>query len=164
MEQGLQNGPVSVRPSVSLSHQSNAAAACDGFAAERRMRKRYRSIAPGARQQQRHRTALSSKCGQCHVDTKLTRLNTALGYFYFRPIKILAVFTVSVEFVSGRQHAIIYRHIGRTGLGWIDGQKSPVFCRRKSGNLTSISSDVYVHRCENCWDEFTLEVPVGITV
>jgi len=31
-------------------------------------------------------------------------------------------------------HGIIYRHIGRTGLGWIDGQKSPVFRRGKSGN------------------------------
>ena len=32
---------------------ANAAAACGGFAAERRTRKRYRSTAPGARQQQR---------------------------------------------------------------------------------------------------------------
>ena len=31
-------------------------------------------------------------------------------------------------------HGIIYRHIGRTGLGWIDGQKSPVFRRGKPGN------------------------------
>jgi len=31
----------SVCPSVSLSHQSNAAAACGGFAAERRTRNRY---------------------------------------------------------------------------------------------------------------------------
>ena len=43
---------MSVRPSVSLSHQSNATAACVGFAAERRTRKIYRSTAPGARQQQ----------------------------------------------------------------------------------------------------------------
>ena len=43
----------SVCPSVSLSHQSNAAAACGGFAAEHRTCKRYRSTAPGARQQQR---------------------------------------------------------------------------------------------------------------
>ena len=50
-----------VRPSVSLSHQSNAAVACGGFAAERRTRKRYRSTAPCARQQQRRSTALSSK-------------------------------------------------------------------------------------------------------
>ena len=32
---------------------------------------------------------------------------------------------------------IIYRHIGRTGLGWTDGQKSPVFrLSGKSGNPT----------------------------
>jgi len=31
-------------------------------------------------------------------------------------------------------HGIIYRHIGRTGLGWIDGQKYPVFRRGKSGS------------------------------
>ena len=43
----------SVCPSVSLSHQSNAAAACGRFAAERRTRKRCRSTARGARQQQR---------------------------------------------------------------------------------------------------------------
>ena len=28
-------------------------------------------------------------------------------------------------------HGIIYRHVGWTGLGWIDGQKSPVFRREK---------------------------------
>ena len=55
----------------------------------------------------------------------------------FKPIKILAVFTACVEFVSGWQHAWnnIYRHIGRIGLGWIDEQKSPIFRRGKSGNL-----------------------------
>jgi len=35
---------------------------------------------------------------------------------------------------DGNMHGIIYRHIGRTGLGWIDGQKSRVFRRGKSGN------------------------------
>ena len=49
-----------VRPyvhlSVSLSYQSNAAAGCGGFAAECRTRKRYRTTAPGARQQQ-HRSS-----------------------------------------------------------------------------------------------------------
>jgi len=45
------------------------------------------------------------------------------------------VFTACVEFVSGWQHARNYnRHIGLTGLGWIDGQKSPVFRCGKSGN------------------------------
>ena len=33
---------------------------------------------------------------------------------------------------DGNMHGIIYRHIGRTGLGWIDRQKSPVFRRGKS--------------------------------
>jgi len=58
-------------PSVRLSYQSNAAAACGGFAAERRTHKRYRSTAPGAQQQQRRSPALSSKCGQCHVDSRI---------------------------------------------------------------------------------------------
>jgi len=34
----------------------------------------------------------------------------------------------------GNMHGIIYRHIGQTGLGWIDGRKSPVFRRGKYGN------------------------------
>jgi len=38
----------SVRLSVNLSHQSNAVAACGGFATERRTRKRYRLTAPGS--------------------------------------------------------------------------------------------------------------------
>jgi len=33
---------------------------------------------------------------------------------------------------DGNMHGIIYRHIGRTGLGWIDRQKSPVFRPGKS--------------------------------
>jgi len=66
------------------------------------------------------------------LTAELTRLNTDLGYFLFRPIKILAVFTACVEFVSGWQHARDY--IGRTGLAWIDGQKFPVFHHGKSGN------------------------------
>ena len=48
----------SICPSVSLSHQSNAAAACGEFAAERSTRKRYRSTAQGARQQQRRSPGL----------------------------------------------------------------------------------------------------------
>ena len=55
------------RPSVCLSHRSTAAAACGGFAAERRAGRRSRSTA-GA--------ALSNKCGQCHVDSRGMRLNT----------------------------------------------------------------------------------------
>ena len=44
---------------------------------------------------------------------------------------------------DGNMHGIIYRHIGRTGLGWIDGQKYPVFRRGKSGNPTT-GADGYV--------------------
>ena len=42
-------------------------------------------------------------------------------------------------------HGIIYRHIGRTGLGWIDRQKSPVFRRGKSGNPTTRVLNVMVN-------------------
>ena len=35
---------------------------------------------------------------------------------------------------DGKMRGIIYGHIGQTGLGWIDGQKSPVFRRGKSGS------------------------------
>ena len=55
------------RPSVCLSYRSTAAAACGGFAAERRAGRRSRSTA-GA--------ALSNKCGQCHADSRDMRLNT----------------------------------------------------------------------------------------
>jgi len=99
---------VSVCLSVSLSHQSNAAAACVGFAAERRTRKRYRSTAPGARQQQ-HRSP-----GPQHGEL---------------------VWNLCPD---GNMHGIIYRHIGRTGLERIDGQKSPVFRREKSGNPSAV--------------------------
>jgi len=67
----------SVRLSVRLSHRSTDAAVAGGFAAERPAGMRYRSIAgAGAQQQRRRSTALSSKCGQCHVDSGGTRLNT----------------------------------------------------------------------------------------
>ena len=79
-EQSLRNGRTSVRPSVSLPHHWKAAAACGGFAAESRAGSRYRSTAAGAQQQRRRSTALSSKCGQCRVDSGGTRLNTDL-YF-----------------------------------------------------------------------------------
>jgi len=50
-----------------------AAAACGGFVAERRVSRRYRSTpaGAGAQQQRRRSTALSSKCGQCHVHSRL---------------------------------------------------------------------------------------------
>ena len=71
---------LSVRPSVRLSHQSTAAAACGGFAAKHPAGRRYRSIAgAGAQQQRRRSTAISRKCVQCRVDSRGTRLNTDLS-------------------------------------------------------------------------------------
>ena len=55
-------------------------------------------------------TALSSKCGQCHVDSRINKaelgLLSILGH-----IKVFAVFTACVEFVSGWQHARNYIYI-----------------------------------------------------
>ena len=114
-----------VRPSVSLSHQSNAAAACSGFAAECRTCKRYRSTAPGARQQQRRSPGPQHGAQQqmramsrwqpswrCWTQTWVT--------FYFRPIKILAVFTACVEFVSEWQHARNYVSTHCADWTWMD--------------------------------------------
>ena len=61
------------RPSVRLSvpsHQSPAAAACGGFAAEHPANRRYRWTAGAGAQQQRRR----GRCGQCRVDSRGTRL------------------------------------------------------------------------------------------
>ena len=79
-EQGLHDGPVSVRRlSVRLSRRSTAAAACGRFAAER-----GRGPIDGCG---RHVTAidrylrapaLSSKRGQRYVESRGTRLNTDL--------------------------------------------------------------------------------------
>jgi len=61
---------------VCLSHHSTAAAACGGFAAERRAGIEI-SIDSGGRpaatapQQRRRSTALSRKCGQCQVDSRV---------------------------------------------------------------------------------------------
>ena len=129
-------------PSVSLSRQSNAAAACGGFAAKRRTRKRYRSTAPVARQQPGAAARRSAaNAGNVMLTAELKRLNTDLGYFLFWAY-FLAVFTACVEFVSGWQHArnYIWTHYISTGLGWIDGQKSPVFRRGKSGNSSNTTS------------------------
>ena len=129
-------------PSVRLSHKSNAATACGGFAAERRTRKRYRSTAPGARQQQRRSpgrsTALSSKCGQCHVDSRINEAEHRLGL-----ISILLQFQQYSLLVwnlcqGGNMHGIIYRHIGWTGLGWIDGQNLPYFVVENLATLTTL--------------------------
>ena len=58
-----------VRPSISQSVPSVKRSS--GFVAEHRMCKRYRLTAPGARQQQCRSPALSSKCGQRHVDSRI---------------------------------------------------------------------------------------------
>jgi len=68
-------GRPSVRPSVRLSHRSTAATAAGGFAAVRRAGVRYRSTAEGAMLQV---PALSSKCGQHHVESRRRRHNTNL--------------------------------------------------------------------------------------
>ena len=103
----------SVCPSVSLSHQSNAAATCGGFAAEHHMRKRYRSTAPGGGSSsaaaRSRSTALSSKCGQCHVDRRIIKAEHRFGLLSILGLlKFLAVFTACLEFVSGWQHAQNY--------------------------------------------------------
>jgi len=53
-------------------------------------------------------TALSSKCGQCHVDSQVDEAEHRWVSLYFMRVKILAVFTACVEFVSGWQHARNY--------------------------------------------------------
>jgi len=63
-----------VRPFVCLSHHS--AAACGGFAAERRVGRRYRLTVAGAQQQRRRSTALSRNAGSTMLTAELTRLNT----------------------------------------------------------------------------------------
>ena len=68
---------VTVDSSVRLSYRSTAEAACGGFVAESPADKRYQSIADVGAQQQRPRSS-SSKCGQCRVDGRGTRLNTDL--------------------------------------------------------------------------------------
>ena len=131
-----------VRPSVSQSVTSvERAAACGGFAAECRTRKKISidsagrpaaaSPQPGGRS-----TALSSKCRQCHVDSRSNEAEHKLGLLAI--LGLLKFWQCSLLVWNlcpdGNMHGIIYRHIGRTGLGWIDGQKSPVFPRGKSGN------------------------------
>ena len=64
-------------PSVCLSVPSldRSSGACGGFAAECRAGRRRRSTAASAEQQRRRSTALSSTCGQCRVDSRVTRLS-----------------------------------------------------------------------------------------
>ena len=74
--------PTFVRPSVCLSHRSTAAVARGGFAAERPADRTYRSIAAdaGVQQQRRRSTALSSKCRQCRVDSRVDEAEHGLVY------------------------------------------------------------------------------------
>ena len=127
-------------PSVHMSvSQSNTAAACGGFAAERRTRKisidsagRPAAAAPQPGPAARRSAA---NAGNVMLTAELTRLNrlgllSILGLLKFWQYSLL-VWNLCPD---GNMHGIIYRHIGRTGLGWIDGQNSPVFRRGKSGN------------------------------
>ena len=74
------------RPSVGLSVCRIAAAMAGGFAAERpadtggtnRQQPAPRTSCRRAQQQRRRSTALGSKCRQCHVDRRGTRLITDL--------------------------------------------------------------------------------------
>jgi len=79
---------LSVRQSVPSFDSSSA---YGGFAAERHVGRRYRSTAAGAQQQRSRGTALSSKRGQCHVDSRGTRLNTDL--LSLKP-SFLSIFTI----------------------------------------------------------------------
>ena len=64
--------------------------------------------------------ALSSKCGQCHADSRVDEAEQRWVSFYFRPVKILAVFTAFVEFVSGWQHARNYMSTHWADWTWMD--------------------------------------------
>ena len=64
------------RPSVRLSVCRIAAATAGGFAAERPAGRGVLIDSSRAQQQRRRSTALGSKCGQCRVDSRGTRLST----------------------------------------------------------------------------------------
>jgi len=61
-----------------LSHQSNAATACGGFAAEYGQKISINSDGRPAANVGRT-MALSSKCGQCHVDSRINEAEHRLG-------------------------------------------------------------------------------------
>ena len=70
----------------SFIHHSTAAAECGGFADGRHAGRRYRSTASGAQQQRRRSTsprstALSSECGQCHVDSRVDEAEHRLAVY-----------------------------------------------------------------------------------
>jgi len=66
----VRNGRASVRPSVRLSRRSTAVAMRGGFAAGRRSEG---SIGSGERRRPAATAAFSGKCGQCHVDSRVSK-------------------------------------------------------------------------------------------
>jgi len=91
------------------------------------------------------------------LTAELTRLNTdglvsILGLLKFLQCSLL-VWNVCPD---GNMHGIIYRHIGRTGLGWINGQKSPAFRRGKSGSPSVL--------CSKCPDALQLARPLSAQI
>ena len=91
-------------------------------------------------------TALSSKCGQCHVDSRINQAEQTWVTLYFRPIKILAVFTACVEFVSGWQHA--WNYISTHWADWtLDGstyKNLPYFVVENLATLISLQTAVFI--------------------
>ena len=70
-----------VRPSVRLctvQYSTQRRAAGLLLSAVQRAGGKYRSTAPGVQQQRRRSTVFGSKCGQCHVDSGGTMLDTDL--------------------------------------------------------------------------------------
>ena len=65
----------------------------------------------------------TANAGNVMLTAELTRLNTQTWVtLYFRPIKILAVFTACVEFVSGWEHARNYISTHWADWTWMDGR------------------------------------------
>jgi len=78
------------RPSVRLSVRPCLIVVW--FAAERPVGRTYRSTAAGAQQQQRRSTALSSKCGQCHVGSRVDEAEHRLFYICLTFVVCFSVF------------------------------------------------------------------------
>ena len=81
--------------SFHLYHRLTAVVACGGFAAECCVSRRYQSTVAGA--QQRRSMAFSSKCGQCHVDSRGTRLNTDLYASLQQVTRLKLIVTVNLS-------------------------------------------------------------------
>ena len=83
-------------------------------------------------------TALSSKCGQGHVDSRINKAEHRLGLLsIFGSLNFSSVNClcgICVRMATCTELYIDTLGGQWTGLGWIDGQKSPVFCRGKSGS------------------------------